>query len=166
MNEIFHLKKKLYFVLKIFRFLFCMNPQTTKIMMSSYTLLYIRKYNLECFWWNISITYELLTSNIFSLQFWSLETSSRTLMIFKTMVISWGQFIFSSWMVSILIATVHTFKKTKNLKLIRINFWVIVTSWKLKKGLELGPSFQYQTKKELKMSVVSYTNISQVFILN
>ena len=82
------------------------------------------------------------------------------------MVISWGQFIFSSWMVSILIATVHIFKKTKNLKLIRIDFWVIVTSWKLKKGLELGPSFQYQTKKELKMSVVSYTNISPVFISN
>ena len=36
----------------------------------------------------------------------------------------------------------------------------MATGWKLKKGLEIGPILQNQTKKQLKMFVVSCTNIS------
>ena len=75
------------------------------------------------------------------------------------------QFTFSSWWVIILIATVRTFKRIKNLKLIIIGYWVIRTAWKLKKSLDVGSSLQSQKKKELGMFVVSDTNISPSFIL-
>ena len=52
-----------------------------------------------------------------------------------------------------------TFKRTVNLKLISVGCGVIVTGWKLKKGLEIGLSFQ-NLKIQLKMLVVSCTNIS------
>ena len=65
----------------------------------------------------------------------------------------------------ILVATVHTFKRTKSLKLVIIDWGVISAYWKLKKGLELGPSLQNQTKKWLAIFVVSYTNISPSFML-
>ena len=58
----------------------------------------------------------------------------------------WGQFIFSSWWLTVLIATVHPFKKVKNLKLIIIGCWAITTGWKLKKGMKLVPSLQNQNK--------------------
>ena len=80
----------------------------------------------------------------------------------RTALISWGHFIFSSWWLTILIATVHTFKWMKNLKTI-IGCWVIATRCYLKKGLEKG--LQNKTKKELEMFVVSYPNISPSFIL-
>ena len=60
--------------------------------------------------------------------------------------------------------TLHTFKWTKNLKTIIIGCWVIATSGKLKKCLELAPSLQNETKSESEMLVVSYTNISPSFI--
>ena len=41
---------------------------------------------------------------------------------------------------------------------------MVATDWKLKKGLQLGPSLQNQTKKELEIFAVSYTNISPIFI--
>ena len=66
---------------------------------------------------------------------------------------------------TILTATVHTFKRTKNLKLIIIGYWVIATGWKLQKGLELGPSLQNQAKKKLEIFAVSYANIWPSFIL-
>ena len=48
MNEAFCLKKNVYLILNIFRFLcFLMNPQTSKFMMSSQTLLHIRKYDVS-----------------------------------------------------------------------------------------------------------------------
>ena len=36
----------------------------------------------------------------------------------------------------------------------------MATGWKLKKGLEIGPILQNQTKKQLKMFVVNFTDIS------
>ena len=68
-------------------------------------------------------------------------------------------------MVSNLIVTVHTLKRIKNLKLIIIGCRVIRTGWKLKKGLNVGPSLRNQNKKELGMFVVSDTNILPSFIL-
>ena len=53
----------------------------------------------------------------------------------------------------------------KNLKLIIIACRVNRTGWKLKKSLDLGPSLQNQTKKELEMFAVSDNNISSSFIL-
>ena len=53
----------------------------------------------------------------------------------------------------------------KNLKLIIITYRVNRTGWKLKKGLDLGPSLQNQNEKESGMFVVSDTDISQSFIL-
>ena len=80
----------------------------------------------------------------------------------RTALISWGHFIFSSWWLTVLIATVHTFKWMKNLKTI-LDCWIIATRCYLKKGLEKG--LQNKTKKELEMFVVSYPNISPSFIL-
>ena len=105
-------------------------------------------------------------SNLLSVQFWSLWSSSRIFYDFQKMLISWHQFIFSCWWLTILIATVHTFKKNeKGLRLIIIGCWAIRTGWDVKKGLNLGPSLQNQNKKELEMFVVSDTNISLSFIL-
>ena len=174
MKEIFYLKKKLFCFQDTLIFLFFMNPQTFKFMTSSKTLLHIKKYVFCCFSWMLLSTEmklgEMLVklminiSNIFLVQLWSLEAGSRPFYDFQKLLISWRQFIFSCWWLTILIATVHTIKRTKNVKLI-ISCWVIATSLKLKKGLEIGPSFQNQTKKELEMFVESCTNISPSFIL-
>ena len=60
----------------------------------------------------------------------------------------------------------HLQKNAKlNFNLITIGCFVIATGWKLKKDLELGPSLQNQTKKELEMFVVSYVIISSNFNL-
>ena len=53
----------------------------------------------------------------------------------------------------------------KFLKLITIGCCVIRAGWKLKKGLDIGPSLQNLNKKELVMFVISDTNISPSFIL-
>ena len=81
------------------------------------------------------------------------------------MLISWLQIIFSSCWLSILIVAVHTFKKKQMLKLIVKGFWVIAPRLKLKNGQKLAPSLQNQTKKELDIFVVSYSDISPSSIL-
>ena len=55
--------------------------------------------------------------------------------------------MFSSIWLIILIAAVHTFKRTKNFILVLIGCYVIATGWKFKKGLELGPSHNNHLKK-------------------
>ena len=99
------------------------------------------------------------------LKYFVRSCSSRPFYDFQKMLISWRQFVCGSWWLTILSATINTFKRMKNLKLIIITCWVNRTGWKLKKGLDLGPSLQNQHEKELGMSVVSYTNVSPSFIL-
>ena len=99
------------------------------------------------------------------LKYFVRSCSSRPFYDFQKMLISWRQFVCGSWWLTILSATINTFKRMKNLKLIIITCWVNRTGWKLKKGLDLGPSLQNQNEKELGMFVVSDTNISPSFIL-
>ena len=169
------LKKNLCIVLKVFKFLFFLN--------SNFKLDegIIEKICFCCFSWMLLGIKMKLTEmlvylvnnipNIFLVQFWSLETSSRIFYGFQKISIAWRQFIFSAWWLTILIVTVYAFKRTKIIimikfyyqKIITTSCWVIATGWKLKKGLELGPSLQNQTRKELEMFVVHYTNISPSF---
>ena len=68
--------------------------------------------------------------------------------------------VFSSRCLTISIATVTPSKE------LIIGCRVTETGWKLNEGLEIGPSLQNQNNKnDLRMVVVSYTNISPKFIL-
>ena len=100
-------------------FVFFVAPQTSKLTTSLQTLLQMRKYVFYFTWILLSIKMKLdelmnNISNIFLVQFWSLETSSRPFHYFQKILISWGQFILSSWWLTILITTV--LKPQKNEK--------------------------------------------------
>ena len=137
------MKKKLYFVCKIFRFLCCSGIHKLQnlwrhhrrycILENTFCLFLLNalEYQDET-WWNIGIAYEhfyLIFSSVLRP-----ETSSRPFCDFQKISISCGHFIFSSCF-RILMATEHTFKRIENLKLIIIGYWVMITGWKLKKSL-------------------------------
>ena len=137
MNEIYG-KEKLHCVLKIFKFLF-FHRSDNCILKNTFFIVLLS--TIE-YWWNLNIIYEENT-NLFLVEFWTLGTNYRSFYDFQKMVI-WGQFVFSSWLLTILTARVHIFKRTK----------ILTAGWKLKTGLELSPSIQNQTKKSFTKSLM------------
>ena len=99
------------------------NPQISKYLTSSLTLLHNESYTFACFFWILStikrrfgqILLYLRTniSNMFLAQCWRLETSSRSFYDFNEMTISWDLSIFSSWYVAFLILPFSPFQKEK-----------------------------------------------------
>ena len=124
-------------------FAFLWNPQISKYLTSSLTLLHNESYTFACFFWILStikrrfgqILLYLRTniSNMFLAQCWRLETSSRSFYDFIKMTIQQDLAIFNGWHIPFLIVLYSPFQKNETLESWHIwllSNWSRLLNWK------------------------------------
>ena len=79
-------------------------------------------------------------SDMFLVQCWRLETSSRPLYDFTIMTRYQDLTIFNSWHLHFKMVLIHLLNKTKHWNLYIIGYWVPGASCKIEKDLKLSPS--------------------------
>ena len=124
-------------------FLFLWNPQISKFVTSSWALLLNSSYTYADFFWVLSsikmkfgqILLYCMTSisNIFSDQYWRLETSCRLFCDFIKMTIQQDLIIFNGWHIPFLIALYLTFQRNETLEswpIWLLSNWDRLLNWK------------------------------------
>ena len=122
-------------------FVFLWNPQISKSVTSSYTLLHNGSYTFAYFFWILSsinmkfgrkLVYLMANAfHMFLAQCWRLETSSRPIYDFNEMTIKQDFSVFSSWCLPFFHLFLHIFppyspfQKMKYWRLEIIRYWVI-----------------------------------------
>ena len=132
-TEFFYLNK-MFRSQDIYIFEFLGNLQTSKSVISSLTLLYIRSYTFDCFfrilgsiWTKFGQIFVRLMTNVSNYilpQLWRLKTISKPFYDFDKTIIWWVLKCFSRWCSSFLVDSAHIFKKVKKQKVIKSSFWI------------------------------------------